>query len=316
MSPQPTVRVINGSGKPRLMVVQKTPFYQSVGTTTYDAVSVTEAESGSKAIASSSVANPSVIAATAHGKLQGQWIRISGHIGSVPDINGKWLVLDVPDVDHLTIGANVTTGGTGGTLITTPAFAQRGFGVGRRIAVEPSPTSADRLRYGKIVGIDDALNKLTVDAWIGGTPSNGAQFKSDGWIADLPFTKNEGLTERFAPLVLVHPVWEDRKLTKHRGFDYECVLDYAEGFYGDLLLLLRPHLNMGREDRLVLIPHVDQPGFSYNVYFAEKLELGQFGLGIAHKKMVLVFAGKEKVSSFPIIAGYGSNYANDYGNGL
>lgn len=316
MSPVPTVRVVNGSGKPRLILIQKSLFYQSAGATTYDATSVIEAETGSKAITSSGPGNPGLINVTAHGKDVGDYIRISGHTGSTPDINAKWKVVDVPNANSLRINVAIVVPGTGGTLITTPAFAARGFGVNRRVAVEPSPTSADRLRYARIISVDDANNKLTIDSWVGGTPTNGAAFKSDGWIADLPFTKKEGLIETFGPLVLVHPVWDDRKLTKHRGFEYACVLDYSEGLYGDALILLRPHLNMQREDRLVLIPHVDKPEFSYNVYFSDPFDLAQFGEGLAHTKAVFKFVGKEKVSSFPIVSGYGSNYANDYGNGL
>ena len=66
------------------------------------------------AITSSSVADPSVITATAHGFSNGDSIVIAGHSGSTPDINGTHIISGVA-TNTFTIPVNVTTGGTGGT---------------------------------------------------------------------------------------------------------------------------------------------------------------------------------------------------------
>lgn len=74
-----------------------------------------------KAITSSSVANPTVITATAHGLgAVGDTVRvvIAGHTGSTPSINGEWLAT-VTAANTFTIPVNVTVGGTGGTVTKT-----------------------------------------------------------------------------------------------------------------------------------------------------------------------------------------------------
>lgn len=71
--------------------------------------------SSPKTITSSSVANPTVITATAHKLRTGDEIVIAGHTGSTPSLNGNHTVT-VLTVDTLTIPVNVTVGGTGGTL--------------------------------------------------------------------------------------------------------------------------------------------------------------------------------------------------------
>lgn len=69
-------------------------------------------------ITSSSIADPTVITtASAHGYGAGlvHNVVISGHIGSVPDINGEWEATQT-GASTATIPVNVTTGGTGGTI--------------------------------------------------------------------------------------------------------------------------------------------------------------------------------------------------------
>jgi hypothetical protein len=71
---------------------------------------------GSTTISSSSVADPTVITATAHGfSITGQIVIISGHTGSTPDINGEWVITYV-NANTFTIPIEVTVGGTGGTV--------------------------------------------------------------------------------------------------------------------------------------------------------------------------------------------------------
>mgnify|MGYP001564361507 CR=1 FL=1 len=70
-------------------------------------------------ITSSSVANPSVITATAHGYLDGQSVVIAGHIGSTPSINGTHTITYI-NANSFSIPVNVTVGGTGGTAVSDP----------------------------------------------------------------------------------------------------------------------------------------------------------------------------------------------------
>lgn len=84
--------------------------------TTADAVVVLN----NVAITSSSVANPSVITATAHGLATGIRTIIRGHIGSTPDINGVVYSITRIDANSFSIPVNVTIGGTGGTLGVFP----------------------------------------------------------------------------------------------------------------------------------------------------------------------------------------------------
>ena len=71
-------------------------------------------------ITSSSVASPSnILCAAVHGLTTGDEVIISGHSGSVPDINGRHTVT-VVDTTNFTIPVNVTTGGTGGTSTGVP----------------------------------------------------------------------------------------------------------------------------------------------------------------------------------------------------
>ena len=73
-----------------------------------------------KTITSSSVANPSVITATAHGLTTGNRIVIRNHTGSTPDINGTIYTVTVTGANTFTIPVNVTVGGSNGTIGVFP----------------------------------------------------------------------------------------------------------------------------------------------------------------------------------------------------
>lgn len=72
------------------------------------------------AITSSSVANPSVIVAAAHGLTTGNKVIIRAHTGSTPDINGTAYTITKIDANSFSIPVNVTIGGTGGTIGVFP----------------------------------------------------------------------------------------------------------------------------------------------------------------------------------------------------
>ena len=67
-------------------------------------------------VTSSSVANPTVITATAHGLNTGDVIVLSGHSGATPSLNGTAYTVTKVSDNTFTIPVNVTVGGTGGTF--------------------------------------------------------------------------------------------------------------------------------------------------------------------------------------------------------
>jgi putative tail protein len=74
-------------------------------------------------ITSSSVANPThITTATPHGYRTGDFVRITGHSGSTPSINGYELKITVISPTVFTYGINVTVAGTGGTSQRTYNF--------------------------------------------------------------------------------------------------------------------------------------------------------------------------------------------------
>lgn len=69
-------------------------------------------------IAASSVASPTVITVPAtHPFTNGQTVVITGHMTSVPDLNGSWVISNVA-ANSFTIPIAVTTAGTGGVAAT------------------------------------------------------------------------------------------------------------------------------------------------------------------------------------------------------
>src|SRR3990167_7674215 len=77
---------------------------------------------GGVAVTSSSVANPSVITATAHGYANGDTVVIAGHSGSTPSINNTRYTITYIDDNSFSIPVNVTVGGTGGTVGNRPTL--------------------------------------------------------------------------------------------------------------------------------------------------------------------------------------------------
>lgn len=98
-------------------------------------------ETAQATIVSSSIANPTVITTSApHGYATGDTVRIAGHTGSVPTINGD-RVGTVTGPTTFTVAVNVTTGGTGGTvkkLVTQKRFTTNG------VLDTANPTEANR----------------------------------------------------------------------------------------------------------------------------------------------------------------------------
>ena len=85
------------------------------------------------AITSSSVANPThLTTGAAHGRSPGDLVRIIGHSGSTPDINGVYRCGTGTTGSTVVLPINVSVGGTGGTLgvvaySANPALCQRDY---------------------------------------------------------------------------------------------------------------------------------------------------------------------------------------------
>lgn len=76
-------------------------------------------------IATSSVANPTVITTTApHGLVTGDTVVIAGHTGSTPAVDGT-RVVTVTGATTFTVPVNVSSGGTGGTVTLNSASIGR-----------------------------------------------------------------------------------------------------------------------------------------------------------------------------------------------
>jgi len=320
MTLTPMATSINGRGKPILIVESAGANWTSFGSLTFTPTGVTEAM-GATVNITSSATNDRLLTAT-HSFLLGQKVRVAGHSGSTPSINGDWEVTEVSDSTHIKIGVDITAGGTGGTVRRIPDMSNVKVGM-RALATKTASPAPARTVWGKITAIDAANWIVTVDKWRQGTTEvtpDSATFSVNGEVIELPYCYE--LVESFEPDVLIHPLFRTSNLpnrvrTKFFGWKYVAVLDYARHIHADVLISMRPALNLKENDNLVLIPRADKPQHQYNVYHGDTVQLARFGRAPGHKKTVFTFKGKETIPSWPIPeSGYGYGYAAHYGTEL
>jgi len=121
-------------------------------------------------ITSSSVANPTVITATAHGFQSGQSVIISGHTGSTPDINGTYTITYI-GVNTFSIPVNVTVGGTGGVATSNPEngsdiiIGETGDGGDNVYVGGQYSAQVDRLSY----SLSNTAGRFNVEVQLGDT---------------------------------------------------------------------------------------------------------------------------------------------------
>ena len=78
-------------------------------------------------IVSNSAANPTVFTTgPAHGLVTGQIVTIAGVVGSVPDVNGIWMVTRI-DATHFSIPLLVSNPGVGGTVLPPEVVTSPGY---------------------------------------------------------------------------------------------------------------------------------------------------------------------------------------------
>ncbi len=180
-------------------------------------------------------------------------------------------------------------------------------------AAVPTAGQPNKWIWGKVTAV--VSGSLTVDQWVGGTPTDGQTCYVDGWVIDLPFCDENHLLEQFTSDQLIHNLYRSRKEGKDFGWTYEAKLSYESLIEADVLLSLRPALNAKQDDRLILIPRVDRMTRGYNVLKAGAIKIARH-VDRGHKFVVFAFQGKEDVP-FPIPeSGYGFGYAKRYGRQL
>ena len=324
MSKIPTRSVASGTGLPRLIKLMAAALYTSVGSPTYAATSVSEPEGSAATITTSSAASPTLITTSgAHGLSVGQYVRITGHTGSTPALDGVHRVIEVPLTTTFKVSFNLSVGGSGGTVKRTPAFSERGIIPGMRVsAVANVAGMAGTLAYAKIStvnAVSGGAQALTIDEWVNGTPTNANAFSVDGWVGDLP--RCEKLIEINEPDVLVHHVYRKKSNTKQFGWIYSAVLNYQSFISPDDLFELRKIFNFaveGSSEIVIFIPRKDKPGFNYRVYFSDPIQFSLHPSLYGHRDFAIGMKGKENI---PIpaqfaIAGYGTGYGSTYGTQL
>lgn len=318
MSKIPAVTTINGEGKPRVILDLDQDIYNSKGTTTYTATSVSEADGSTVAISSVSYgAGQAFVINTGavHGLALGDFIEIFGNTGSVPDINGVYEVQKIVDTDTIHIDLQVTSATNTGSIKRVPAYDQRPIEVDQYITALMTDSGIDEVVYAKVTEVLPSV--ISVDEWVGGTPTNGKVFAIAGWVADLPFCQR--LVETFTPDNETHEIYRSRVDNELFGYKYQAVLDYAKFVTGDTLLSLKHHLDSAQDGQILLIPRVDTPEFNYPVFIADPISLEIFftgSTGRGHKGFTLVFRGNEPVTEFAMLDGYGINYGDNYGVNL
>lgn len=161
--------------------------------------------------------------------------------------------------------------------------------------------------YAKITAVNDSTDVITVDAWYPTTPTNAQTAYVNGYIVDLPYCYR--LSETYTPDVRVHPLYRSRVAVKHYGWKYRAMLDYSVHISADALLNAGPIMALSEGDSLLLIPHVDEPGYCYNVYHAADVSMARFGKAGGYSGFAFVFQGTENVPWPVPRSGYGFSYS-------
>lgn len=306
----PTRRSISGVGKPRIIVrfASGTAPWTSIFTPTYSTSApwtVTEAL-GATVNISSTVIPCTVNFGSAHGLLVGNRVLIAGH--SVSAWNGEWTVVTQPSSTQITIDTYQGTGGAAtGTGRKVPDFRAIRAGMYVETAIAGTP---DTVVIGKILTLNTTTKAITVKEWEGGQPTAGHAYSVAGWMVECPITLST--VQDFTPRLLTHELYLGRLDSEFYGYEYECSLSWEKWLSADDLATMREALNFGTNDTITLIPHIDEPGFSYNVITEDARTLALFGRAGGHKGFSMKFKGTSLVP-FPVLDGYGSYYASVYG---
>lgn len=305
----PNFRSINGEGQPRIILRKVADFWTSFGTLTFGATSVTEAKGGTVSITGSNAANNTLTVGIGHGFVVGYRVEVAGTSGYTPDINREHTVT-ATDATTITIDTDFTVAGTGGTVRRVPDY--RSIRAGMRIVAYDGRTPLPDLEcYARITAVDNVNKILTFSGgWVGGTPDLGP-FSVNGYVVDLPFS--QGIEQVFAPEQLIHSIFRKRLKSKFFGYNYGVTIAYDRWIAADTLYALTPVLNAAETDEIVVVPHIDKPGYNYAVVWDGAIQVRPFGIAGGHAGVAFQFRGKALVQFPSNPSGYGFNYAYNYG---
>ena len=243
-------------------------------------------------------------------------VRIASVTGGNPDINGDHLIIATISTDKFVIDLVFVSAGTGGTVKRLGDAEVNGIVEGMMLEATFTDidNNIDEHNYAKVTGTEG--NKILIDEWTFGTPATDVVFRITGWIIDLP--RCQELTEYFTPDTLIHHLYLSKIDVEERGWFYKAELNYAQHIWGQTLLDAKRLFNTQLNTSLILLPRKDAPEFQYNVFFDPQaaIQLAMLGDSMGHRKVTLVFIGKETINNFPILEGYGTGYGNNYGNEL
>lgn len=227
--------------------------------------------------------------------------------------SGKPRILVIKAVAHYSSTGATTYTSTTATEAGSPSLKAVRAGMRIRSAVTRSGYP-DLEVYARVTAVNDETDVITVQEWIGGTPTDDKAFVVDGYVVDLPYCY--GLVETFTPDQMIHRLFRSRRASRFHGWGYRAQLDYAAWISADTLIDMEHALNISEGDSLILVPRVDKPGNNYNVIYDGDISIQRYGRGPGHRGPVFSFLGMENVA-WPIpTQGYGYNYSYDYGTGL
>lgn len=224
------------------------------------------------------------------------------------------LIREIPSTDSDYYETTGTPTYTANTAVDSIALDSR-VRVGRRIrSWQTNSGFASKCVYAKITAISGTT--ITVDQWIGGTPTNGQVYKIDGYIADLP--RAEKIIETFTPDALIHSIWKSKKSTKLYGYGYTADILYDNWISPDTLYDLREIFRFkldGDDENIIFVTRIDKNGITYNVFLTNPLVFQLTPDKKGHKGFKISLEGKENVPRPPMLnwGGYGYEYGQDYG---
>lgn len=322
---EPSERVINGEGRPRILSRLESPVYTSSLTTVFGDDRVSESDGAVINITGLSYSNsvPYAVVVTAPGidVYEGDLVIIANNVSVTGgNINGEQEVIMRIDANIFlfAFGPGLTFG-AGAKGDAQRNFEPEELEIIAGMLIESIAIGVDEeveeLVYAKITEVVDQT--IFVDEWIGGKPANGTRCRITGYIADLPSPKKN--YPEFTPDSLVHKLWKSRKEVEEYGYFVKLILDFSHLFYGDNFYDLRHALNKDEGIvQTVIIPRRDVPSISYNVIMSPDtpMKIVMRGQGRSHKDFIMVFEGSETVADMiHVIAGYGSGYGDVSENG-
>lgn len=207
------------------------------------------------------------------------------------------------------------------TFTATTAVDSNGIGSlilpKMRIRAKQTATLGDKGVWAKVASVNG--NTITVDEWIGGTPSNAKTFTIDGWVGDLP--RSQAMTETFTPEALRHEFYDYSIRSQLKGYHYRAEIRYDQFITQDGLNAVKEvffHRPTDTEEKLIFIPRKDKPGNNYNAMLDGDLSFRLHPSQEGHAGFSIVLLGRE-LEPAPgqfVVSGYGYGYSFNYGHQL